>query len=85
MTDDGSSALQVRIGVQNVPKELVVDTAESADEVTDALSDALAAPNGVLVLKDRRAGRIVIPAARVGYLEIAEDEQRNVGFGTQYA
>ncbi|MFA1544913.1 DUF3107 domain-containing protein [Actinomadura chokoriensis] len=83
--DDGSSALQVRIGVQNVPKELVVDTAESADEVTDALSAALGDPNGVLVLKDRRSGRIVIPAARVGYLEISEDEQRNVGFGTQYA
>lgn len=83
MTDDGSSALQVRIGVQNVPKELVVDTAQSADEVQDALADALAAPHGVLVLKDRRSGRIVIPAGRVGYLEIAEDEQRSVGFGSQ--
>ncbi|WP_375028160.1 DUF3107 domain-containing protein [Actinomadura sp. GTD37] len=77
--------MQVRIGVQNVPKELVVDTTQSADEVTDALSDALGDPHGVLVLKDRRAGRIVIPAVRVGYLEIVEDEQRSVGFGSQYA
>jgi hypothetical protein len=77
--------LQVRIGVQNVAKELVVETSQSADEVTEALSAALDEPNGVLVLKDRRAGRVVIPAARVGYLEIAEDEQRSVGFGSQYA
>jgi hypothetical protein len=76
--------LQVRIGVQNVPRELVVDTAQSADEVTDALSAALTEPNGVLVLKDRRAGRVAVPAASVGYLEISEEEQRSVGFGTQY-
>jgi hypothetical protein len=76
--------VQVRIGVQNVPKELVVDTDQSADEVQAALAEALADPHGVLALKDRRAGRVVIPAGRVGYLEIAEDEQRSVGFGTQY-
>ncbi|MGH3238913.1 MAG: DUF3107 domain-containing protein [Spirillospora sp.] len=77
--------MQVRIGVQNVPKELVVDTEQSADQVQNALSDALAEqPHGVFVLQDRRAGRVVIPAERVGYLEIVEDEQRSVGFGTQY-
>ena len=76
--------MQVRIGVQFVPKELVVDTAQSADEVQQTLADALAAEHGVFVLKDRRAGRVVIPADRVGYLEISEDEQRSVGFGTQY-
>ncbi|MFI0483814.1 DUF3107 domain-containing protein [Actinomadura sp. 9N215] len=76
--------MQVRIGVQNVPKELVVDTRQSADEVQAALSDALAGPHGVFVLQDRRAGRVVVPAERVGYLEIVEDEQRSVGFGTQY-
>lgn len=76
--------MQVRIGVQNVPRELVVDTEQSADEVQDALSEALSEPAGVLVLKDRRAGRIIVPAGRVGYLEISEDEQRSVGFGTQY-
>lgn len=76
--------MQVRIGVQNVAKELVVDTGQSADEVQAALADALAGSNGVLVLRDRRAGRVVVPAARVAYLEISEDEQRSVGFGTQY-
>ncbi|WP_030173137.1 DUF3107 domain-containing protein [Spirillospora albida] len=76
--------MQVRIGVQFVPKELVVDTAESADQVERALREALAAEGGVLVLKDRRSGRVVVPADRVGYLEISEDEERSVGFGTQY-
>ncbi|MBC6459764.1 DUF3107 domain-containing protein [Actinomadura sp. HBU206391] len=75
--------MQVRIGVQLVPKELVVETSLSADEIEQALTEALATDNGVFVLKDDRGGgRVVIPATHVGYLEIAEDESRRVGFGT---
>jgi hypothetical protein len=74
--------VQVRVGVQLVPKELVVETKLSADEVQQALNDALESPSGLFVLKDSRGGRIVIPAKHVGYLEIAEDENRQVGFGT---
>ncbi|HEX2315258.1 MAG TPA: DUF3107 domain-containing protein [Thermomonospora sp.] len=74
--------MQVRIGVQSVPKELVIETSQSADEVEKALADALAADNGVLVLRDQRGGRVAIPADRVGYLEIGEEENRTVGFGT---
>ncbi|GAA2094939.1 DUF3107 domain-containing protein [Actinomadura alba] len=75
--------MQVRIGVQLVPKELVVETSQSADEIERALSEALAADNGIFVLKDdRNGGRVVVPAAHVGYLEIAEDDSRRVGFGT---
>jgi hypothetical protein len=76
------SIVQVRVGVQLVPKELVVETKLSSDEVQQALSDALESPGGLFVLKDTRGGRIVIPAKHVGYLEIAEDENRQVGFGT---
>ncbi|GAA4133931.1 DUF3107 domain-containing protein [Actinomadura keratinilytica] len=77
--------MQVRIGVQSVPKELVVETAQSADEVQQALADALAADGaGVFVLTDQRGGRVVVPADRVGYLEIGEEENRTVGFGSRY-
>jgi hypothetical protein len=79
--DTGSNRVQVRIGVQFVPKELVVDTAQSADEVQRLLAEALADERGVFVLKDRRNGRVVVPADRVGYLEISEEEGRTVGFG----
>ncbi|GAA4240841.1 hypothetical protein GCM10022254_67130 [Actinomadura meridiana] len=74
--------MQVHIGVRNIAKELVVDTRQTADEVQAALADALAGPRGVFVLQDRRSGRVVIPAEHVGYLEISEDEQRSVGFGS---
>ncbi|WP_067482713.1 DUF3107 domain-containing protein [Actinomadura hibisca] len=79
--------MQVRIGVQFVPKELVVETGQSADEVQRALADALAVEHGIFVLRDERGGRVVVPADRVGYLEISEEAERTVGFGggTQYA
>jgi hypothetical protein len=74
--------VQVRVGVQLVPKELVVETKLTADEVQQELNDALESAAGLFVLKDTRGGRIVIPAKHVGYLEIGEDENRQVGFGT---
>lgn len=74
--------MQVRVGVQLVPKELVVETKLSADEVEQALGTALESESGLFELKDSRGGRIVIPAKHVGYLEIAEEESRQVGFGT---
>ncbi|WP_433327502.1 DUF3107 domain-containing protein [Spirillospora sp. CA-294931] len=77
--------MQVRIGVQFVPKELVVETTQTADEVQAALADALKADHGVLILKDQRNGRAVVPAAHIAYLEITEEEGRTVGFGgSQY-
>lgn len=74
--------MQVRIGVQFVPKELVVETSLSAAEVERALRDALADEDGVLVLQDERGGRVAVPADSVGYLEISGEENRTVGFGT---
>jgi hypothetical protein len=74
--------VQVRIGVQFVPKELVVETSLSGDEVEQALATALATENGVFSLKDQRGGRVVLKASHIGYLEIAEEESRQVGFGT---
>lgn len=74
--------MQVRIGVQLVPKELVVETSLSADEVEQTLASALAAEDGIFSIKDNRGGRVVILARHVGYLEIEEEQSRQVGFGT---
>jgi hypothetical protein len=74
--------MQVRIGVQYVPKELVVETDQSANEVQQALADALNEGHSLFVIQDERGGRIVVPADHLAYLEIEESESRQVGFGT---
>ena len=74
--------MEVKIGVQHVPRELVLESAQSPDEVTKAVSDALKADLGVLSLIDEKGRRVLVPADKLAYVEIAENEQRRVGFGT---
>jgi len=73
--------VEVKIGVQNTPRELILDSAQTADEVAKAVSDALKADLGVLTLVDEKGRRVLVPADKLAYVEIAESEQRKVGFG----
>ncbi len=74
--------MEVKIGVQYAMRELVLESAQSPDEVSKAVSDALKADLGVLTLVDEKGRRILVPADKLAYVEIAESEQRRVGFGT---
>ncbi|MCW2499949.1 MAG: hypothetical protein JWN87_1625 [Frankiales bacterium] len=73
--------MEVKIGVQYASRELVLESAQSADEVAKAVSEALKADLGVLTLVDEKGRRILVPADKLAYVEIAESEQRRVGFG----
>jgi hypothetical protein len=73
--------VEVKIGVQYAPRELVLESAQSADEVAKAVDEALRADIGVLTLVDERGRRVLVPADKLAYVEIAESEQRRVGFG----
>jgi hypothetical protein len=72
--------MEVRIGVQNTSREVVIDVNESADQVTKAVNAALA-KGEVLSLKDERGRTVVVPAASIAYIDIAASETRKVGFG----
>ncbi|GAA1851746.1 DUF3107 domain-containing protein [Myceligenerans crystallogenes] len=72
--------MEVTIGVQHLPREVVVETEEGADAVVAAVKKAL--PDGVLEFTDTRGRRVMIPAQHVGYVEIGSEEQRRVGFGS---
>ncbi|MDQ3502137.1 MAG: DUF3107 domain-containing protein [Actinomycetota bacterium] len=74
--------MEVKIGVQYAARELVLESAQSADEVAKAVSDALRADLGVLALVDDKGRRVLVPADKLAYVEIAENEQRRVGFAS---
>ncbi|MCW2572368.1 MAG: hypothetical protein JWO88_2426 [Frankiales bacterium] len=74
--------MEVKIGVQFAPRELVLESAQTPDQITKAVGDALKADLGVLTLEDEKGRRILVPADKLAYVEIAEGEQRRVGFGT---
>jgi hypothetical protein len=73
--------VEVKIGVQYAPRELLLESAQTRDEVTKLVADAIKA-EGVLQLQDEKGRRVLVPASKLAYVEIAENEQRRVGFGS---
>jgi hypothetical protein len=71
--------VEVKIGIQSAPRELVVETAQEADDVEAALKAAIA-DSGVLVLSVVKGGRVLVPADKIAYLEFGGTEPRRVGF-----
>jgi hypothetical protein len=71
--------MEVKIGVQHAPRELVVETAESAEDIEAALGKALA-DDGVLVLTDSRGRQVLVPARTLAYVEIGGGVSGQVGF-----
>ena len=72
--------MEVKIGIQSVPRELVLETNSDEDEVAAALEDAVA-KGSVFTLLDNKGGRVLIPADKIAYVEFGGNEQRRVGFG----
>jgi hypothetical protein len=70
--------VEVKIGVQYSARELVVESTLTAEEVQAA---ALAA-GGLLALTDDKGRKVIVPAERISYVEIARTEPRRVGFSS---
>jgi len=71
--------VEVKIGIQFAPRELVLDSAQTPAEVADAVTDALASDSRILSLVDERGRRVIVPVDKLAYVEIAESP-RPVGF-----
>ncbi len=71
--------MEVKIGVQNAARELTVETDESADHVEKLVSEAVAA-EGVLTLTDTKGRRVIVPVAKLAYVEIGHGTLGQVGF-----
>ena len=73
--------MEVKIGVLHTPREIVLESTQSPTEVERLVNDALQdTQGGVLRLVDDKGRRIIVPASKVAYVEIAEVELRRVGF-----
>ncbi|MEV6651333.1 DUF3107 domain-containing protein [Streptomyces sp. NPDC051219] len=73
--------MEVKIGVQHAPREIVLESGQSAEEVESAVADALAGKAKLLSLTDDKGRRVLVPAERLAYVEIGEPTTRKVGFG----
>ena len=72
--------MDVKIGVSDSPRELVVSSSSNPDEIEALVADSMANPAGTLVLVDDKGRRVIIPSARIAYVEISAADPRRVGF-----
>jgi len=72
--------VEVKIGVLHTPREIVLESSQSQDEVEQAVATALKSVDGQLTLTDDKGRRVIIPANLIAYVEIAQADMRRVGF-----
>lgn len=73
--------MEVKIGIEDTPRELVVASDQSAEEVDKLVSEALNSDDGLLRLSDEKGRKFIVPSDRIAYVEIAPTDVRKVGFG----
>ncbi len=72
--------MEVKIGVQYAPRELVLESGQTPDEVEKKVVTEAINGDGVLTLTDEKGRKVIVPVTKVAYVEIAEASQRSVGF-----
>ncbi|MFC7373814.1 DUF3107 domain-containing protein [Brachybacterium sp. GCM10030267] len=71
--------MEIRIGIQHSPREIVVESGEKADEVLERLNAAVTDGTPVTLVDDK--GRtVLIPGAKLAFAELSTEEPRRVGF-----
>jgi Protein of unknown function (DUF3107) len=73
-------AVEIKIGIQSVPREIVVETSISYEEVQQLLAAAVT-DSTIFVLPDEKGGQVMVPGDKIAYLELGSPEPRRVGFG----
>ncbi|MDO4254115.1 MAG: DUF3107 domain-containing protein [Kocuria sp.] len=71
--------MDIKIGIQHVAREIVVDSPLNAQEAQEAIAAALT-EGAVLTLKDTKDNTTMVPTAGIAYVEIGSESRRKVGF-----
>jgi hypothetical protein len=73
--------VEVKIGISESPRELVLASAQTPAEVEELVGAALNDGSGLLKLSDERGRRFLIHTSKIAYVEIGVADARRVGFG----
>ena len=72
--------MEIKIGIQHITREIVLESEQSADDVAALVSEALA-QGSELRLKDEKGRVVIVPGGALGYVELGGEKARGVGFG----
>ncbi|GHJ59676.1 ATP-binding protein [Nocardioides sp. OK12] len=71
--------MEVKIGIQQAQRELSVETDETAEQVQQQVAAAVES-GGVVTLTDTKGRTVLVPAAKLAYVEIGTATVGTVGF-----
>jgi len=71
--------MEIKIGVQHAPRELIIESADSIEDIEKAIEAAVSG-DGVLVLDDAKGRRVIVPAGKLAYVEIGGGVSGKLGF-----
>ena len=78
--DPEGSAVEIKIGVQETAREVQLDSDQSSEEVVAAVEKALKDGSNLMLVDDR--GRtVIVPGAKIAYVEVGATSKGRVGFG----
>lgn len=72
--------MEVKIGVQNVNRELVLDSDESGEDIQAAVDKALSGEGRVVTLTDTKGRKVIVPTDKLAYVELGSPTVGQVGF-----
>ncbi|MBJ7291712.1 DUF3107 domain-containing protein [Williamsia sp.] len=73
--------VDVKIGITDSSRELVVQSDQTSDEVHAAVESALSGKEQLLRLTDDKGARYLVPVTKIAYVEVGSSERPKVGFG----
>ncbi|KRF00288.1 ATP-binding protein [Nocardioides sp. Soil777] len=71
--------MEVKIGVQHAPRELVVETDASPEDIEAQLTEAVTS-SSLFRFTDTRGRTIAVPGDKIAYVEIGGGVAGTVGF-----
>jgi hypothetical protein len=72
--------VEVKIGVQHIARDIVLESTQSRDELTAAITEAVS-KSALLTLTDEKGRTVIVPGDRLAYVELGSPERGRVGFG----
>ena len=71
--------MEIKIGIQHAPRELIVESTDSAEDIEKAVAAAVSG-EGVLTLTDAKGRKVIVPAGKLAYVEIGGGVSGKLGF-----
>ena len=72
--------MEVKIGVQNVSRELVLDSGQSGEDIESAVAKAISDGLPLVTLTDIKGRKVIVPSDKIAYLELGSPTIGQVGF-----